>query len=186
MMFSQVAEASYAVISTVAGSTTATCGYGGDGGPAASPGPVLASSKYTTSGQIDVDEEGNLYIGESSRIRKVTKSTGIISTVVGGGTGSIFDGVLAIAVSLSDIWSLAVDPTGSSLYFVSVSTSSIVWKCNHSGVLSSFAALPIDYHLKNLWREPLWIRTKPSISDYPLYWLLHHLCWHKFKFHFKW
>ena len=67
-------------ISTVAGTGTPGDSTAGDGGPAtgANIGPY----------GITVDAAGNLYISMIDRIRKVTASTGIISTAAGNGVGT--------------------------------------------------------------------------------------------------
>jgi hypothetical protein len=66
------------IITTVAGNGTA--GYSGDGGAATS-----AELDYPEA--VAFDSTGNLYIADSDneRIRKVTISTGVISTVAGTG-----------------------------------------------------------------------------------------------------
>lgn len=59
--------------------------------------------------------QGNLYIGDSAnaRIRKITASTGIISTIAGTGTGSFSgDGGLASSASLNNPTGVAVDTSG--------------------------------------------------------------------------
>ena len=66
------------IITTVAGNGMA--GYSGDGGPA-------TSAQLNTPVALALDPQGNLYICEmAGRVRKVTASTGIITTVAGGGT----------------------------------------------------------------------------------------------------
>lgn len=77
----------------------------GDGGPATSA--VL----YDPQGMA-FDTAGNLYIADESdgRVRMVSGSTGIISTVAGGATnGSILDGVSATSAALSRPYDVAVD-----------------------------------------------------------------------------
>jgi sugar lactone lactonase YvrE/outer membrane lipoprotein-sorting protein len=95
------------IISTVAGR-----GFGGllgDGGPA-----TAAQVNYPNG--VALDSEGNLYIAENNRIRKVT-AAGIISTMAGTGTqGYNGDEVPAIAAQLYSPRGLAVDSVGN-LYF---------------------------------------------------------------------
>jgi sugar lactone lactonase YvrE len=82
------------VISTIAGIGTAT--YSGDGGPATLAGLV-------NPGSIDLDDAGNIYIADrdGNRIRKITASTGIITTIAGNGTmATSGDGGLATAASV--------------------------------------------------------------------------------------
>ncbi len=71
------------VISTVAGTATTSGAYNGDN---------IQATAATLNGPHDVslDSYNNLYISDyyNNRIRKVTISTGVITTVVGTGTGS--------------------------------------------------------------------------------------------------
>ena len=72
--------ASTGKISTVAGNGTS--GYSGDGGAA-------TSAELTFPKSVALDTAGNIYISDSFNevIRKVTISTGKISTIAGGGNG---------------------------------------------------------------------------------------------------
>ncbi|PZF70923.1 NHL domain-containing protein [Taibaiella soli] len=83
-------------------------GFSGDGGPSA-----LAQLNNPTS--LAVDIHGNVYIADYSnnRIRKITASTGIISTVAGTGvSGFNGDGGRADTSKLSAPISIAVDTAG--------------------------------------------------------------------------
>jgi len=95
------------IISTVAG--TATHGYSGDGGPAAS------AQLYEPSG-VAVDAAGDLYIADQGNqvIRKVTAATGIVSTVAGDGGAYGFsgDGGPAAGAELADPFGVAVSSSG--------------------------------------------------------------------------
>lgn len=98
--------ASTGYISTVAG--TGTGGYNGDGGAA-------TSAQLKNPQSIEVDGSSNLYIADSQnhRIRKVTASTGIISTVAGNGTsGSSGDGGAATSANLNLPTGVKVDGSG--------------------------------------------------------------------------
>ena len=86
------------IITTIAG--TGTSSYSGDNGPATSatlyhPFGVAVDSSGRThivllSGSLNVSLLGNVYIADTynHRIRKVTISTGIITTIAGTGTRS--------------------------------------------------------------------------------------------------
>ena len=96
------------MISTVAGNEDS--GYSGDGGPATS-----AQLSYPYG--VAVDASGNIYIADSlcNCIRKVTNpgSSGIISTVAGGGSGSFSgDGGLATSGRLNNPFGLCSDALG--------------------------------------------------------------------------
>jgi sugar lactone lactonase YvrE len=93
-------------ISTVAGDGAQ--GYSGDGGAA------ISAELYSPHG-VAVDTVGNIYIADYSnnRVRKVTVSTGIISTVAGNGTqGHSGDGGAATSAELYTPYSVAVDDVG--------------------------------------------------------------------------
>jgi uncharacterized protein (TIGR03437 family) len=95
------------IISTVAGNGTE--GYSGDGGPATSAqlGNFLES--------VAADGEGNLYIADNGnlRVRKVSASGGIITTVAGNGTfGYSGDGGPATSAQLKSAYGVAVDKAG--------------------------------------------------------------------------
>ncbi len=69
------------VITTIAG--TGVSSFTGDGGAASS------ATLYTPMG-VALDSSGNVYVGDSynQRVRKITVSTGVISTIAGTGTVS--------------------------------------------------------------------------------------------------
>ena len=93
-------------ISTVAGN--GTCAYAGDGGAA-------TSAEIAYPEDVALDTAGNLYIADSfnNRIRKVTISTGIITTVAGNGTeGYNGDGIAATSAELADPIGVTVDSAG--------------------------------------------------------------------------
>ncbi len=100
------------IISAYAGN--GTYGYTGDGGPATS------ASLYGPTGCV-LDAAGNLYISDDANnvIRKITASTGVITTVAGNGylAGTSFggasgDGGPAIFAELNHPWGLAMDAAG--------------------------------------------------------------------------
>ena len=95
-------NAATGVITTIAGNGTA--GYAGDGGPATA---AELNSPY----ELALDAAGNLFIPETSNacVRELNLSTGIISTVAGGGSG---EGNSASDASLSFPTSVAVDSAG--------------------------------------------------------------------------
>jgi len=93
-------------ISTVAGNGTA--GYSGDGGAATSAELHLPIG-------VGVDAAGNIYIADTmnDRIRKVTASTALISTVAGNGTaGYSGDGGLATSAEINLPYDVALDTAG--------------------------------------------------------------------------
>ncbi len=66
--------------------------------------------------------KGNVYIADSdnSRVRKVTVSTGVISTIAGtGANGYSGDGGQATSAALSYLMAVALDSSGRPLYIYS-------------------------------------------------------------------
>ena len=99
------------IISTIAG--TGTASYSGDNGAATS------ATLYNPYG-VGLDTAGNVYIADTynKRIRKVTKSTGIITTFAGTGTTSYSgDNGPATSATLNYPWGVAVDSAGTQRYF---------------------------------------------------------------------
>ena len=94
------------IITTVAGNGAA--GYSGDGG-------LATAAKLSHYLHVAIDASGNIYIADywNHRIRKVNRSTGIITTVAGnGGVGFSGDGGLATAAELGNPTGVAVDDSG--------------------------------------------------------------------------
>lgn len=101
--------ASTGIITTVAGNGQA--GFSGDGGLA------TAASLFGPFG-VAVDSAGNLFIADmaNNRIRKVSASTGIITTVAGTGQdGFSADNVPATSAALSLPYAVAIDANGNLL-----------------------------------------------------------------------
>ena len=99
------------IISTIAG--TGTSSYSGDNGAATS-----ATLNYPQG--VGLDTAGNVYIADTRniRIRKVTISTGIITTFAGTGTSSYSgDNGLATSATLNYPYGVAVDSAGTPRYF---------------------------------------------------------------------
>jgi NHL repeat len=91
------------IITTIAG--TGVFGYNGDGIAATSADLQLPIG-------VAVDRSGNIYIADvnNSRVRKITVSTGIITTLAGTGSyGYSSDGINAITAAVYDLFGIAVD-----------------------------------------------------------------------------
>jgi trimeric autotransporter adhesin len=120
------------IITTVAGN--GTMGYSGDGGPA-----ISATLSYPRSVTLDASE--NLYIADSynSCIRKVSKSSGIITTVAGTGmSGYSGDGGLATSAALSYPRGVTVDASGN-LYIADTYNGRIRKVSKSSGIITTVA-----------------------------------------------
>ncbi|MCW3119618.1 MAG: hypothetical protein JWM28_3700 [Chitinophagaceae bacterium] len=119
-------------ITTVAG--TGTAGYNGDGIPA-------TAAQFNGVQGLAFDAAGNIYAADISnhRIRKITISTGLISTIAGTGTGGYNgDGILATAAQINIPSALAFDSNGD-LYFTDRSNSRIRKITTSTGMISTVA-----------------------------------------------
>ena len=124
--------ASTDVITTVAGNGTA--GFTGDGSAATS---AEISSPYG----VAVDSSGNVYIADTNnnRIRKLTFSTGKISTVAGNGTyGYNGDGISATNAELYLPTGVAVDSSGN-IYIADYGNNRVRMVTVSTGVISTVA-----------------------------------------------
>ena len=100
------------IITTIASSSTSGS-YSGDNGPATS------ATLYYPNG-VGLDTADNVYIADTynHRIRKVTISTGIITTFAGTGTSSYSgDNGPATSATLKYPAGVAVDSAGTPRYF---------------------------------------------------------------------
>ena len=121
-------------ITTVAGNRTG--GYGGDGGPAA------GAELYDPTG-VALDGAGNIYIADyvNSVIRKVSATTGVITTVAGNraaGSGYSGDGGPATNAQLSFPWGVAVDGAGN-IYIADFANNAIRKVSTATGVITTVA-----------------------------------------------
>ena len=120
------------VITTVAG--TGESGYSGDGG-------LATSAKLSTVEGIAVDASGNIYISDTDndRVRMVTMSTGIITTVAGGGYyGFDVNGQLATSATVGNPRGLAIDASGN-LYIATRYQEAIRMVTKSTGTISTVA-----------------------------------------------
>jgi sugar lactone lactonase YvrE len=144
--------ASTGIITVVAGNNGR--GSSGDGGAA------TAAQLYYPTG-VAVDAAGNIYIADSAnnRIRKVTASNGIITTVAGTGTaGFSGDGSSATSAELNDPLGVAVDGNGN-IYIaddgnerireVTVSTGNISTVAGNGGVGTNFGSIATNTGLRS-------------------------------------
>jgi sugar lactone lactonase YvrE len=121
------------IISTVVGNGTA--GYSGDGGPATS-----AEVGDHTQG-VAIDSTGNLYIvdRDNNCIRKVTATTGVISTVAGNGTPAYSgDGGPATSATLNDPTAIAIDTFGN-IYIADTNNCRVRKVMGSTGIISTVA-----------------------------------------------
>ncbi len=100
------------MISTIAGTGSTT--YSGDNGQA-----TAAAINFPFG--IDIDSSGNVYFSDFTyhRMRKITVSTGIITTYAGTGTGSYSgDGGVASSAALYLPNGLCIDTSGANQFYL--------------------------------------------------------------------
>jgi sugar lactone lactonase YvrE len=126
------------IISTVAGNGgyagSSLGSFSGDGGPA-----VLAGLDHPKG--VAVDGAGNLYIADTGnqRVRMVSATTGIITTIAGTGTGGYSgDGGPATSAKLYNPEGLAVDSSGN-VYFAEEANNVIRKLTAANGIISTIA-----------------------------------------------
>jgi sugar lactone lactonase YvrE len=124
------------IITTFAG-TPGQGGSSGDGGAATG-----AKLNLTVGGNVALDATGNVYFSDTNNfvVRKVTVSTGIISTVAGviGKSGTGGDGGAATAANLQLPAGLAFDSKGN-LYIADMGASDVRMVSAKDGTISTFA-----------------------------------------------
>ena len=129
------------ILSVIAGNGLA--GYSGDGGPATSAAIAASDNpdqyvrlifEQRSLGGIAIDQQGNVYFGDSHRVRMVSPQ-GIITTVAGGGAKTINTAIPATEAALGIVNGLAFDSAGN-LYFCEGNRVRIL---TPGGTLSTFA-----------------------------------------------
>jgi trimeric autotransporter adhesin len=116
------------IITTVAGNGTAA--YSGDGG-------LATEAQLHNPAGVAVDSEGNLYISDFNRIRKITPA-GIISTVAGNGTNGLNgDGGLATAAQLRYPNGLVFDSEGN--LYIADQINHRIRKVTTAGIITTVA-----------------------------------------------
>jgi uncharacterized protein (TIGR03437 family) len=111
------------IITTIAG--TGVDATTGDGGPA-------KDAQLSAPHSLVFDQQDNLYIATSTRIRKIS-TAGTISTFAGGGDSYFADGIPATAVSFTTIGGLAFDLAGN--LWLTGSGAEVVWRINAAGII---------------------------------------------------
>ncbi|HTA83008.1 MAG TPA: T9SS type A sorting domain-containing protein [Bacteroidia bacterium] len=122
-------DVSTKIITTIAGTGA---GYSGDGGQASIAG-------IGTPYGIAIDYYNNIYFVEDSRVRKITNSTGIITTIAGNDTaGFRGDGGPATAALLANPLGIASDATGN-IYIADVNNNRIRMITATTGIITTIA-----------------------------------------------
>lgn len=107
------------IITTIAG--TGSSSYSGDGGQA-------TNAAFTPYG-IVIDSSGNVYFNDlfNNRVRKITISTGIISTYTGTGASSYSgDGGQATSASMYKPNGLCIDTSGMNITYINFALQLVI------------------------------------------------------------
>jgi sugar lactone lactonase YvrE len=110
----------------------------GRGTPGYVDGTALTAA-FNTPGNLVVDANGNIYVADTGNqvIRKITISTGMVSTYAGTGVRGLTDGNLASA-TFSSPYGIGIDASGN--IFVADAANNVIRKLTVStGTVSTFA-----------------------------------------------
>jgi trimeric autotransporter adhesin len=127
-------DASSGVITTVAGNATVPPGYSGDGGAATA---ATLNSPYG----VGVDSSANIYIADTNNnvIRKVTSSSGTITTIAGNGTaGATGSNGLATSAELNSPFGVALD-SSANVYIADRTNMEVRKVTASSGIITTVA-----------------------------------------------
>ena len=147
------------IIITVAGNGVP--GYSGDGGPA-----VSATLSRTSKIAIEASS-GNIYIADAgnNRVRMITKSSGVISTVAGTGVGSHEgDNTAATLATLFGPSGVALDTTGN-LYIADANNNCIRMVTKSTGIITTVAGTGVTGYTGDGGSATLAELTRPSDLD---------------------
>ena len=113
--------------------------FAGDGTPGSADGTGTAAQFSMPQG-LTVDKDGNIYVAESTRIRKITPG-GVVTTVAGSDNSGYADGTGAAAMFMS-LLSIAADADGN--LFVTDYLDNRIRKITPAGVVTTFAGTGVN------------------------------------------
>jgi hypothetical protein len=119
-------------VNLLTGIITTVAGNGNDSPPYYNGDNIQATAaSLCVPKGVAVDNAGHLFIADTqnNRIREVDLSSGIITTVAGGGTGGLGDNDLATSATLSGPTAIAVDVSGN--LFIADTWNARVREVNH-------------------------------------------------------
>ena len=119
------------VVTTLAGDVTGTYSSSGSVDGAA------LSARFVYPGTITVDSANNVYVGENSKIRKIT-SAGMVSTLAGSSMGGLLQDGTGAAAVFSRITAMKADASGN-VFVIESSITRAIRKVTPAGVVTTFA-----------------------------------------------
>ena len=122
------------IISTVAGGGVDTA----DGIPATNAIINLGDAAGVTT-----DFLGNFYVIDGNKVRRVDATTGIITTIVGGGSSGLGDGGPATAATLNGPQQVCLDNYGN--IYIGDDGNARVRKINPLGIISTYAGTTVGF-----------------------------------------
>ncbi len=121
------------IVTNLAGSSSVTS-YSGDNGQA-------TSATFSRPRSVAVDTSGNVYIADTgnNRIRKITISTGVLTTVAGSSTSGSFTGDdgAATSATLNGPYSIVLDSSGN--MYIADRSNNRIRKVTTTGIISTIA-----------------------------------------------
>ncbi len=139
-IYAAISERNQVVKRDPSGLVTIVAGNGSHG--SAGDGGLAIAAQLNQPEDVFVDDEGNLYIGEQGRVRKVDPA-GVITTVAGGGSNlEPEDGSLATQAYLNSIFAVTLDSEGN-LYLADW-WKRCVRKVDPNGIITTVAGIPSD------------------------------------------
>ncbi len=127
-------ESATGLIRTVAGN--GSDGFAGDGG-------LATAAQVGSPNGLAVGANGDLYIVHPARLRKVTAATGVISTVVGGGTAGLVDGMRGTDMLLNSPGA-QLFVTAANILLIALPEYNVVAQLNlNTGIVNLVAGDPI-------------------------------------------
>ena len=106
-------------IADFASSRALGAGYEGDGGPA-------LDAKFISTNKMALDAQGNIYVADRLRVRRIDATTNTITTVVGDGS--------PYTPTSFEVLDIALDKLGN-LYMINFATRQVLYMHNTTGVI---------------------------------------------------
>jgi hypothetical protein len=118
---------------TPAGDVTTLAGVYGQGGSTDGTG---ANARFSFPQAIALDSTGNLYVGDSLTVRKVTLA-GVVTTLAGNAGAQGFGDATGVAARFGGVKGIATDTAGNA--YIADANNNVIRKMTPAGVVTTFA-----------------------------------------------